>query len=110
MAKRTRPDSSPKTTADATQQLAEAMAFNSNKPLEYDRDAAIAPPVGLSVKPGDPLAGASTITERHGSLKVGSGGPPIGTNKTIAPLDRVRADSSQQRLTTNQGVAVGDNQ
>jgi catalase len=96
--------------ADGTQRLAEAMAFNSNKPLEYDPASALAPPVGLSVEPDDPLVGASTVSERHGSEKVGSGGPPIGANKTIAPLDRVRADASKQRLTTNQGVPVGDNQ
>ena len=41
---------------------------------------------------------------------MGSGAPPIGTNKTIAPLDRVRVDSTKRALTTNQGVPVGDNQ
>ena len=34
----------------------------------------------------------------------------MGNNMTIAPLDRVRADSSARPLTTNQGVPVGDNQ
>jgi catalase len=85
------------------------VAFNSNKPLEYDPAAAVAPPVGLSVDPEDPIVGASTVTERHGSEKAGSGGPPIGANKTIAPLNRVRADASGQRLTSNQGVRIGDN-
>ena len=46
----------------------------------------------------------------NGSDKVGSGGPTIGNNKTIGPLDRVRVDSTNQPLTTNQGVPVGDNQ
>ena len=41
---------------------------------------------------------------------MGSGDPVIGTNRTIAPLDRVRADAGGQALTTNQGVPVGDNQ
>ena len=41
---------------------------------------------------------------------MGSGEPTIGNNTTIGPLDRVRVDSTNQRLTTNQGVAVGDNQ
>ncbi|MDO8631725.1 MAG: catalase, partial [Phycisphaerales bacterium] len=86
------------------------MPFNSNKPLEYDADAANAPRPGQVVVPHDPIVGASTVTEMIGSEKVGSGGPPIGTNKTIAPLDRVRVDSTNQRLTTNQGVPVGDNQ
>jgi catalase len=34
----------------------------------------------------------------------------VGNNKAIAPLDRVRADSSARPLTTNQGVPVSDNQ
>ena len=60
--------------------------------------------------PADPIVGSSTVTEMNGSEKVGSGGPPIGSNKTIGPLDRVRVDSTDRQLTTNQGVPVGDNQ
>jgi catalase len=56
------------------------------------------------------LAAASTISETNASDKLGSGAPPVGNNMTIAPLDRVRADSSGRPLTTNQGVPVGDNQ
>lgn len=41
---------------------------------------------------------------------MGSGAPSIGHNKTIGPLDRVRVDSTNRPLTTNQGVPVGDNQ
>ena len=93
-----------------TEALVSSMPFNSNKPLEYDADAANAPRPGQVVVPHDPIVGASTVTEMIGSEKVGSGGPPISTNKTIAPLDRVRVDSTNQRLTTNQGVPVGDNQ
>jgi catalase len=93
-----------------TQQLAAGFPFNANKALEYDPDAALAPQEGQSAVPADPIVGSSTVTEMNGSEKVGSGGPPIGTNKTIAPLDRVRVDSTDQRLTTNQGVPVGDNQ
>ena len=93
-----------------TQELASAFPFNANKAAEYDPAAAAAPPVGMSAKPADPIVGASTVTESNGSEKVGSGSPPIGTNKTIAPLDRVRVDSSKRTLTTNQGVPVGDNQ
>jgi catalase len=92
------------------QDLASAVPFNPNKAAEYDPEAAVAPPEGFAVAPADPIVGASTVTESQGSEKVGSGGPPIGVNKTIAPLDRVRADSSKQRLTTNLGVPVGDNQ
>jgi catalase len=93
-----------------TQELASATASNPNKPFEYDATAAMAPPVGHRVKAKDPIVGASTVTEKQASDKVGSGGPTIGTNKTVGSLDRVRADASNRRITTNQGVPVGDNQ
>ena len=93
-----------------TQDLASSIPFNANKPLEYDPAAATAPEAGRSVVPGDPLVTASAVTEMNGSDKVGSGAPTIGNNKTIASLDRVLADSTNRQLTTNQGVAIGDNQ
>ena len=34
----------------------------------------------------------------------------IGQNPTVGPLDRVRVDSTDRALTTNQGVSIGDNQ
>ena len=46
----------------------------------------------------------------NGSEKVGSGGPNIGQNPTVGPLDRVRVDSTDRALTTNQGVPIADNQ
>jgi catalase len=87
-----------------------SFTFNPNKAAEYDPDAALAPPKGASVKPLDPIAGASTVSEVNGSDKVGSGGPTIGRNPTVGPLDRVRVDSTGRQLTTNQGVPIGDNQ
>ena len=93
-----------------TQDLASAMPFNPNKPLEYDPAAALEPRPGPTVTPADPIVGSSTITEMNGSDKTGSGAPVIGANKTIASLDRVRVDDSNQQLTTNQGVPVADNQ
>jgi catalase len=96
--------------AAGTQDVASMFTFNPNKAAEYDPDAALAPPEGASVKPADPIVGASTVTERNGSDKVGSGGPNIGQNPTVGPLDRVRVDSTDRALTTNQGVPIGDNQ
>ncbi len=96
--------------AAGTQELASSFPFNANKPLEYDPDASTAPEEGQSAVPADPIVGSSTVTEMNGSEKVGSGGPPVGTNKTIGPLDRVRVDSTDRQLTTNQGVPIGDNQ
>src|SRR5689334_20210430 len=51
--------------AAAAQDLAAAFAFNPNKAAEYDPKAALAPPVGASVKPSNPIAGASTVSERN---------------------------------------------
>jgi catalase len=96
--------------AAATQNVASAFAFNPNKAAEYDPKAALAPPEGASVTPDDPIAGASTVSELNGSAKVGSGSPDIGQNPTVGPLDRVRVDSTDRVLTTNQGVPIADNQ
>ena len=96
--------------AAATQEVASAFAFNPTKAAEYDPAAALTPLEGASVRPADPIAGASTVSELNGSDKVGSGGPNIGQNPTAGPLDRVRVDSTDRAITTNQGVPVGDNQ
>jgi hypothetical protein len=96
--------------ATATQDVSAAFTFNPNKAAEYDPAAALSPPEGASVKPSDPIAGASTVSELNGSDKAGSGGPNIGQNPAAGPLDRVRVDSTGRALTTNQGVPVGDNQ
>jgi catalase len=96
--------------AAGTQELASAFPFNPHKGAEYDPEAAVSPPKGRLVKPADPVVGASTVTESNGSEKAGSGGPPLGQNPTTGSLDRVRVDSTDRALTTNQGVPVADNQ
>ena len=93
-----------------TDELAVSLPFNPIKASEYEPRVLEGPEQGPSVTPRDPIVGASTVSERNSSDKVGSGGPIIGVNKTIAPLDRVRVDSSKRVLTTNQGVPVADNQ
>jgi catalase len=93
-----------------TEEVVASLPVNLNKALEYDPAAAVAPEPGAGVISHDPLVGSSTITESNASDKVGSGAPTVGKNRTHAPLDRVRADSTGRMLTTNQGVAVGDNQ
>ena len=93
----------------ATQALAAAMPFNANKANEHGRAHAVAPSAGATVEPASPDVGASTLSESNASEKTGSGATP-GTNPTTSSLDRVRVDSGGQMLTTNQGVAVGDNQ
>jgi catalase len=93
-----------------TEALSARTAFNENKAAEYGAGGAIEPPAGQPVEPDDPIVGASTVTEAEASDKVGSGSPAIGRNRTIAPLDRVRVDSTNRTLTTNLGVPVADNQ
>jgi catalase len=88
---------------------AAAMPFNPLKPTEYG-DASKIPTQGVPIPPPSPLTTASTASESTQNDKVGSGVPPIGVNNTIAPLDRVRADSTGQMMTTNHGIPVADNQ
>jgi catalase len=109
------PDASTRTPDDltakmaATEALAAKIPFNPIKAAEYGTDT-VAPVAGVPEEPDDPLVGASTVQESIGSDKLGTGSPVVGTNETNAPLDRVRADSTGQQLTTNQGVPVADNQ
>ena len=93
----------------AGQQLAAEMAYNENKASEHG-DAARTPLPGQTRQPSTPAATGSTRSEIITSDKVGAGMPPPGSNPTVGPLDRVRVDGGGQRLTTNQGVPIADNQ
>ena len=94
-----------------TAALSASMPFNTLKDSEHGLESGHHPVAGNppSVTP-DPIVGASTVTESAVSDKVGAGTPPVGVNATIASLDRVRADASNQMLTTNMGVRISDNQ
>ena len=92
-----------------TQALAAAMPANTNKALEHGRDNAVNPPRGLTAKPVSPTVTASTLSEESSSDKTGHTAPP-GVNASIDSLDRVRVNSADQPLTTNQGVQIADNQ
>jgi catalase len=85
----------------AVEALARSMPHNANKAKEFGRDHAISPPTGQTVEPTSELASASTLSESNLSAKTGG---------AAASLDRARTDAGGQMLTTNQGVAVGDNQ
>jgi len=91
------------------QELAGAISHNSTKASEYG-DAARLPTMGATTNPPGPDVTGSTSSEIHASEKVGSGKPLISENATVTSLDRARVDSSDQPLTTNQGVPVADNQ
>ena len=96
--------------AAAAQALVAAVPFNANKALEFGHANAVAPPPGQTTEPTSPLAGASTLSEANLSAKTGSGQPTPGASAGTGPLDAHRSDASGQVLTTNQGVAIGDNQ
>lgn len=93
----------------ASQQLAGEMTYNVNKAAEYG-DASRTPQPGATYEPATPLATGSTNSETIASPKVGTGVPRVGENPTVAPLDRVRVDGGGERLTTNLGVPIADNQ
>jgi catalase len=94
---------------DGSEALAAAMPFNPNKAGEYGKATAKPQPGATATPPNNAVTG-STLTESAASPKAGSGRPNLGTNPGNLPLDRVRADSTGRVLTTNQGVAVADNQ
>ncbi|WP_240472288.1 catalase [Thioalkalivibrio versutus] len=95
--------------AAASDDFVAAMPYNTIKEQDHGHDNAVAPPAGPTTEPGSSALTASTMTEEPGTAK--TGGPArLGTNATVAPLDRVRVDPSEQPLTTNQGVRIGDNQ
>jgi catalase len=90
-------------------ELAAAMPFNASKPGEHGFENGLAPQPGETVELASRLATGSTLSEANGSAKVGSVAPE-GGNASIGSLDRVRVDSAGRVLTTNQGVAIADNQ
>jgi catalase len=73
------------------------MPYNASKAQEFGRENAVAPPRGTSTASDLRAASASTLSELQVSAKSGA-------------LDKVRSDATGQALTTNQGVAIGDNQ
>jgi len=93
--------------AVGTEKLVSAFPANAAKPSEFGKNGAIP---GQTAKPAHPMVTGSTLSEPNASPKVGSGNPQVSLNPTNGPLDRVRVDSADRVLTTNQGVPIGDNQ
>ena len=92
-----------------TNALVEAMPFNTTKAAEHGFDNGVSPPMGASAAPASRLPSGSTLSESAQNGKTGTQAMQ-GCNPANESLDRVRVDSSAQMLTTNQGVAVADNQ
>ena len=92
-----------------TNTMVAAMPFNATKASEHGFANGIAPLQGATVAPETQMVTASTLSEVVTSNKVGTRAQE-GLNPGNGSLDRVRVDSSGQHLTTNQGVAIADNQ
>ncbi|WP_088140284.1 catalase [Achromobacter xylosoxidans] len=88
---------------------AAAIPHNAGKAAEYGEEGARCPYAGAHVAAADASATASSLSEAETSAKTG-GVAAAGVNAADGRLERVRADSSGQMLTTNQGVRVSDNQ
>ena len=63
----------------ATQETASAFSSNRTKASEYDPQA-LAPPSGVWVKPSDPIAGASAVSEHQESEKNEGNWDLVGNN------------------------------
>jgi catalase len=89
--------------------LAAAMPFNPLKAQEVGHENATDPPRGQAPSPLGALAGASTLSEGNESTKTGR----AAVEPTVRPsptLEGARTNAGGQALTTNQGVAIADNQ
>jgi len=95
--------------AQQSDDLAKAMPWNDNKSLEHGFSQGTAPAKGVTAQPESPLPTGSTVSEANTSEKTADQAEE-GVNAAHGRLDRVRADSGGRHLTTNQGVAVADNQ
>ena len=105
----TRPGAEAARQAAEVQALTSAMPHNAIKGKEFGRKHAVSPPVGPTVEPPSTLTGASTLSETNHSAKTGSEmAPVIATD--AGSLDHARSSTAGHALTTNQGVAIGDNQ
>ena len=88
--------------------LASAVPFNKNKPGEFGYEHAVAPQEGASLNMPSPQTGASTLSEENDSPKTGApASVPAALN---GALTAKRVNDAGQMLTTNQGVAIADNQ
>ena len=100
--------------AEAVQALAAAMPYNTNKAKEFGRANAVSPARGTSIEPLSAASGASTLSEVNASPKTGNGAgngaASLEPEQSAGSLARARTDGGGQVLTTNQGVAIGDNQ
>src|SRR5580704_14792130 len=90
------------------QALAEAMPFNSAKDSEYGASSISLPPEGPHQAMPSLTTGAGTLSEKNESLKTGPA--TLESQSLDGSLESKRVNSEGQVLTTNQGVAIANNQ
>jgi catalase len=90
------------------QELALSMTHNPNKAAEYGAKNALRPPEGAHTAMPSPTAGAGTLSEANATAKTGN--PALEPMALDGALDGFRVNSAGRTLTTNQGVAISDNQ
>jgi catalase len=90
------------------QALAVGMKFNENKPLEFGYVHAVDPQPGATLAMPSPQTGAGTLSEENTSPKTGE--PALEPVAIDGALTAKRVNDAGQPLTTNQGVAIADNQ
>ncbi|PLC50318.1 catalase HPII [Pollutimonas subterranea] len=95
--------------ASDTAGMAKDMPFNPTKPNEHGHENALSPLRGATSPSATREALASTPSEKNQTAKYGDAAQP-GVNAAGGSLNRVRADSAERMLTTNQGVTISDNQ
>jgi catalase len=88
--------------------LAAAMPFNEAKPSEYAPANASKPVEGPHEEPPSLQTGASSLSEPNISAKTGA--PAVEPQSLDGALEARRVNSAGQVLTTNQGVAISNNQ
>jgi catalase len=90
------------------QALAVRMPFNAAKPAEYTLANALKPIEGAHEDPPSPRSGSSSVSEANATAKTGD--PALEPQALNGALDAKRVNSAGRVLTTNQGVAVSNNQ
>jgi catalase len=88
--------------------LAAAMHTNAIKAFEYGYDNALSPREGVTVQPPSSMSFAGTLSENNVNAKTGAA--TVNATAVAGSLEGARVNSAGQTLTTNQGVAVSDNQ
>jgi catalase len=90
------------------EELARAMPANETKAHEYGQAQAVRPVQGNTIEAPSERTGASTLSEKNDTGKPGA--PTLAPTSVDGRLERVRVNPADQVLTTNQAVAISDNQ